>query len=248
MKLKKSLGVAPQLIRENHYYFLRRPVYYQRMDTKKEEIPRSRSTHSERATRRANTRELLIRLGMELFTQQGFQATGIDQIMLQGKISKGSFYHFFPSKQGFGLAVIDAYAHYFNRKLAKSFDDVALTPIERLAAFTHDAMRGMEKFMFMRGCLVGNLGQELGGLDDTFRTKLEAVLQGWQNLTQRLLEQALLVGELPATSDCKALAEFFWIGWEGAILRAKLTRSNAPLESFSHFFLSTACLQLPNIS
>jgi len=193
----------------------------------------------ERAKRRGDTREMLVRTGVEIFTERGFQATGIDEIRQRVNVPKGSFYHFFPSKKAFGLAVIDEYERYFERKLARSFDN-SRTPLDRLAAFAEDAMRGMRKFNYQRGCLIGNLGQELGGLDDDFRDRLEKVLQSWQHSTQRVLEDAVAAGQLPARSDCKALAEFFWIGWEGAILRAKLTRSDEPLNRFYALFVSTA--------
>lgn len=199
-----------------------------------------RVSRAERAVSRASTREVLVRCGTEIFTERGFQATGIDEIRQRVNVPKGSFYHFFRSKRDFGLAVIDNYAQYFDRKLARSFEDTALTPLNRLVAFAHDAMRGMMKFKFQRGCLVGNLGQELGGLDEGFRERLEAVLQAWQRRTAVCLEAAVEAGELPPASDCAALAEYFWIGWEGAILRAKLTRSNDPLEKFLAVFLATA--------
>lgn len=201
---------------------------------------RKRVGRSERAQGRASTREVLIRCGTEIFTERGFQATGIDEIRQRVNVPKGSFYHFFESKREFGLAVIDNYERYFERKLARSFDNTELKPLARIEAFAHDAMRGMEKFNFQRGCLVGNLGQELGGLDDGFRERLEAVLQSWERRTCACLQEALAIGELPAGTDCAALAEYFWIGWEGAILRAKLTRNNDPLEKFLAVFLATA--------
>jgi TetR/AcrR family transcriptional repressor of nem operon len=208
------------------------------MDKKESPVPRVSRT--ERAQARMSTREVLVRCGTELFTERGFQATGIDEIRQRVNVPKGSFYHFFQSKHDFGLAVIDNYARYFERKLARSFDDTSLTPLERLTDFAQGAMHGMEKFKFQRGCLVGNLGQELGGLDDVFRARLEEVLLSWQARTCQVLEDAVAAGQLPADSDCAALAEFFWIGWEGAILRAKLTRNNDPLESFFVLFLTTA--------
>lgn len=200
----------------------------------------ARVSRAERAQARMSTREVLVRCGTEIFTEKGFQATGIDEIRLRVNVPKGSFYHFFQSKHDFGLAVVDNYAAYFERKLARSFDDPSRTPLERLTDFAQGAMRGMEKFKFQRGCLVGNLGQELGGLDDVFRARLEQVLQSWQARTARVLQDAVDLGQLPAGTDCAALAEFFWIGWEGAILRAKLTRNNDPLERFLARFMAAA--------
>ncbi|MNP86712.1 Transcriptional regulator AcuR [compost metagenome] len=46
------------------------------------------------------------------------------------------------------------------------------------------------------------------------------------------------MGELAAEADCEELAAFFWIGWEGAVLRARLTRDNVPLDVFIRGFLA----------
>lgn len=199
-----------------------------------------RISREERSALRRDTRAVLVRCGTEIFSERGFQATGIDEIRARVGVPKGSFYHFFASKHAFGLAVIDNYAAYFERKLERHFADKSLTPLARLTSFAEDAKTGMQKYDFQRGCLIGNLGQELGGIDSEFRERLESVLQSWQRMTADCLEQAVTAGELPATCDCQALSEFFWIGWEGAILRAKLTRSNEPLDRFFGIFTASA--------
>ncbi|HEH9248493.1 TPA: TetR/AcrR family transcriptional regulator [Pseudomonas aeruginosa] len=201
---------------------------------------KSRVSRSSRAEQRQDTRALMVRCGIEMFTERGFQASGIDEIRSRVGVPKGSFYHFFESKQTYGLVVIDAYAEYFERKLQQHFSNLSLSPLARLRSFTEDAKQGMQRFQFQRGCLIGNLGQELGGIDDVFRDRLEAVLQSWQRLTAACLRDAVAVGELPGSTECDNLAEFFWIGWEGAILRAKLTRNNDPLDRFFAVFLITA--------
>jgi TetR/AcrR family transcriptional repressor of nem operon len=189
-----------------------------------------------RAKKRVDTRTTLIRLGTEMCTERGFQVTGIDEILKRAGVPKGSFYHFFASKREFGEAVIENYAEYFARKLDRLLSDPERRPLERLAAFTQEAQEAVAKYHFRRGCLVGNLGQELGALDDAFRHRLEAVLLSWQKRTARCLAEAMAAGDLPAGSDVERLAEFFWIGWEGAILRAKLSRSTAPMEHFAEIY------------
>jgi TetR/AcrR family transcriptional repressor of nem operon len=191
-----------------------------------------------RAKRRFDTRTALIRFGTEMCTERGFQVTGIDEVLKHVGVPKGSFYHFFSSKREFGEAVIDNYAQYLSRKLDRLLSDPKRRPLERLAAFTREAQQGVAKYQFRRGCLVGNLGQELGGLDDVFRRRLEAVLLSWQKRTAQCLAEALHAGDLPAGSNVDRLAEFFWIGWEGAILRAKLSRSVAPMKNFTEIFFA----------
>lgn len=191
-----------------------------------------------RAKRRFDTRTELIRLGTEMCTERGFQVTGIDEVLKRVGVPKGSFYHFFSSKRDFGEAVIDNYAEYFARKLDRLLSDPKRRPLERLAAFAREAQQGVAKYQFRRGCLVGNLGQELGGLDDVFRHRLETVLLSWQKRTAQCLAEAALAGDIPSNANVDRLAEFFWIGWEGAILRAKLSRSVAPMKHFTEIFFA----------
>lgn len=179
---------------------------------------------------------------MELLTERGFHAMGIEEVLSRVGVPKGSFYHYFDSKQAFGEMVIDAYAAYFNRKLDRILNEANGKPLARLREFVAEASDAMTRYAFQRGCLIGNMGQELGGLNDAFRGRLESVLQSWQTRVAICLAEARQAGDIAPDQDVHALAEFFWIGWEGAILRAKLTRSVAPLERFSQLFFSRVCV------
>ena len=200
---------------------------------------RSRATAKSRSIQSRDTRDALIHCGTEICTERGFQITGIDEVLKRVGVPKGSFYYYFESKHQFGEAVIENYAQYFQRKLDRILGDASQPPLKRLRLFVEDAERGMAKFGFQRGCLVGNLGQEFGGLENSFRGQLESVLLSWQATTAACLRQAAAKGEIVCSeSEADRLAAFFWIGWEGAILRAKLTRSAEPLKLFADLFFS----------
>ena len=94
------------------------------------------------------------------------------------------------------------------------------------------------KEMVRRGCLIGNLGQEMAALPDNFRERLNAVFDDWERRLARCLEAAQQLGQIPAAVDCTQQASFFWIGWEGAVLRAKLERSAKPLDIFARGFFT----------
>lgn len=184
------------------------------------------------------TRESLLRAGLELLTEKGFSASGLDEILRRVAVPKGSFYHYFSSKEQFGSELIARYDDYFLRKLDRFLTDETLSPVRRLRAFMADAKAGMARYDYARGCLVGNLGQEMGALPEPFRAQLQNVFIGWQARVERCLRAAQELGEIPRTADCRTLAAVFWIGWEGAVLRAKLDRNPAPLELFGEFFLA----------
>jgi len=191
------------------------------------------------------TRAQLVRVGIEILTEQGFNGTGIDEVLRRVSVPKGSFYHYFRSKDAFGEAVIAGYGEYFARKLERLFGDAGQPPLARLRAFVEEAKRGMRRYAFRRGCLVGNLGHEMAGLNEPFRAQLSALLDGWRDRLAVLLGAAQAAGELDAREDAPALAEFFWTGWEGAVLRAKLARSVEPLDQFADAFFRRVLRQGP---
>ena len=200
-----------------------------------QDLPRSLQ-----AKARGETKMALIWCGTELLTERGFQITGIEEILSRVGVPKGSFYHYFKSKQDFGIAVIDNYVDFYDEKMSRIFDDTSYSALERIQRFVDEGKDGMTRYEFKRGCLIGNMGQELASLNDEFRMRLEAVLISWEARLKVCLDLAVASKELPEHSDTTALSNFFWIGWEGAILRAKLTCTTAPLDQFATMFFSLA--------
>ena len=190
------------------------------------------------AKQRGDTRSAIIWCGTELLTERGFQITGIDEILSIVGVPKGSFYYYFKSKREFGVAVVDNYVQFYAQKMALLFDNPQRTPLQRVQDFVDDGKLGMAKYDFKRGCLIGNMGQELAALNEEFRERLEQVMQTWEARVTALFQLALERGEIAQSHDPESLSQFFWIGWEGAILRSKLTRSVAPLDHFSQIFFN----------
>lgn len=202
-------------------------------------IKRRRGRPPKDQTGLSDTKAILIRSGIEVLTEKGYSATGIDEILRQVGIPKGSFYHYFNSKEAFGIELIKSYSAFFKHKLDKCFSDQTISPIERLKLFFDDAQQGMAKYDYRRGCLVGNLGQEMSALPDSFREQLKNVFIDWQLKIEAVLEEAQSNRDISTKLDCKQSAYLFWIGWEGAVLRAKLDQHPDALHAFSKFYLNS---------
>ncbi|MBL8482375.1 MAG: TetR/AcrR family transcriptional regulator [Rhodocyclaceae bacterium] len=172
----------------------------------------------------AETRTAVVRAGVALLTEQGVTATGIDQVLKQVGVPKGSFYHYFGSKDAFLREVIHAYGDYFGRKLARHFEHSDLPPLQRIESFVADAAAGMARHDFRRGCLAGNLGQEVGALSDELRAAVVATFADWEARLAHCLSLAQARGDIAADADVRELATAFWTAWEGAVLRARLER------------------------
>ena len=183
------------------------------------------------------SRKALIRAGLAQLTERGYVAVRIDDIVAQAGVTKGAFYHHFSGKPAYGAALIDEYDTYFLARIAQSLCRTDLRPLQRLANFAAQAEAGMARHDFRRGCLIGNLGQEMASLPPEYRARLIAVLQGWQALTTDCLRAAQDAGHIAPEHDPDALSALFWTGWEGAVLRAKLERTPIPLRAFASGFL-----------
>jgi TetR/AcrR family transcriptional repressor of nem operon len=202
-------------------------------------IPRKRGRPPKVEGNHREARDALCRAGVAALTEKGFSATGIDEILKSVNVPKGSFYHFFDSKEAFGAELIALYAHYFARKLDQFLQDESLPPLQRITAFCQDAENGMTRFGFRRGCLVGNLGQEMGALPESFRALLSSILLEWQAKLEACLKAARRAGQIPPHADCARWAAYFWIGWEGAVLRAKLEHQAQPLRLFADMYIKS---------
>jgi len=184
-----------------------------------------------------DTKAELIRSGLEELTENGFASSGIDRILKKVGVPKGSFYHYFVSKEAFGLAVIDSYANYFAKKLDACLLDEPTPPLMRLSNYVDNAKVGMSRFQFKRGCLIGNLGQEVDLLPESFRPILIEVFLSWQLRVANCFKAAQICGDLAKDADCDLLAECFWIGWEGAVSRARLMQDTKPLDNYFKQFI-----------
>lgn len=192
---------------------------------------RPRRSHAERGEQRQDTRERLLRAGIAAVLERGWAASGVDAVLRSAGVPKGSFYHYFPSKDEFGYAVIDAYQAYFLRRLARCFGDPAARFETQLQAFLDESLEGMARHGWRRGCLIGALGQELAGLHEGFRVRLLDSLGQWEERLAAALARAQARGEVATPLDAVRAARGFWAAWEGAVLRARLARDGAPLRA-----------------
>ncbi len=179
-----------------------------------------------------STREEIIRRGAALIHAQGFNATGIKQVLDAAGVPKGSFYFYFKSKEDFGLAVID-YFRDFSRAMAdKYLTTDGLPPVEKLSRFFDAYTDLFTKMDLCRGCPIGNLMQEMSDQNATFREKIREVYFEMQKGIRQLLEEARSRGDINADMDTLQTAQFIIDAWEGAIMHMKLVKDTRPLTVF----------------
>ena len=186
-----------------------------------------------------NARDKIIATGVEMVAISGFNATGIESVLKAAGVPKGSFYHHFGSKENFGIEVINLFAESYAQKLHTFFDDKSIEPLERIRNYLEHSIEHLTQENFSKGCLIGNLGQELADQNERFRDRLAEIFCDWLNIFADCLRQAQQAGTLNPLLDAQNLASFLLSGWEGAILRAKVMRSPEPLKQFVGILFAT---------
>jgi TetR/AcrR family transcriptional repressor of nem operon len=186
--------------------------------------------------KRIHNKEDIIQIGLNLVLSRGFNATGVEAILKQANVPKGSFYNFFSSKEAFGLAIIDKFVAGRVEVLNPIFSDESLPPLERVKKSFETLIAIFEGDDCFKGCLLGNLGQEMSDQFENVRQRLEESLQMWIKWLTTLLLQAQKEKRIPANLDVEMLAENLISSFQGALLRSKVKKSPEPLRNFIHLY------------
>lgn len=168
--------------------------------------------------------------GRELFSRQGYNATGIQQITDLAGVPKGSFYNHYASKEAFAAAIVSQYAE----MLRDSWTEMmAAAPPEPMAAIRYAFGKKIayhERATCRSGCLVGNFAAEMAEASPLCRDEMASAMAGWRERLAELIAAAQAAGEIRADIPAATAAALFWDTWEGALLRMKVDNSTAPLK------------------
>jgi len=175
---------------------------------------------------------MLLEAGKKTFLEKGYNNSGIETILHAAGVPKGSFYYYFHSKEDFGLKVLDQFAVCYDQQLDRILGDTSTPPLNRLRNYFETVFGKLESDQCRKGCLVGNLSQEMADQSEAFRARLEEIFESWVDRYAKCLLEAQQAGEIGSNLDIRELAEFWLNSWQGAVLRAKTMRSTAPLRTF----------------
>lgn len=183
------------------------------------------STVRQRDLQAEVTRERILEVAAEEMYRVGYQAASIGEILKKLGMSKGGFYHHFPTKQALGYAVLD---ELFAKLVAKYWDeplaaDQPLVAVIELLKWSGTVLAG-ENLQY--GCPINNLAQEMSPLDEGFRQRVEAVYRDWHNRLTQALERAQHGGQMRADADAACVAAFVIATKQGATGLAKNAQNN----------------------
>ena len=179
---------------------------------------------------RPSVRPQIVQAGLRVFLRGGFGASSVQDITEEAGVPKGSFYNHFESKEALGAEIIDLYAE--GGELRQVLADQSLPPLERLRRY-YDALTAMYRELgFTRGCLLGNFSAEISDSMPLMRDRLLAVFRRWTDEIAQVISEAQAQGQVSRDTPADELAAFLLDAYEGAVLRMRVERSDAPLVRF----------------
>ncbi|MFN8678283.1 MAG: TetR family transcriptional regulator C-terminal domain-containing protein [Thermomicrobiales bacterium] len=185
-----------------------------------------------------STKQRLIDAGLRMLLEQGYNSLGIQALLDATHTPRGSFYHHFRDKEDFALQVLDAYMTGVHAGLDECLGDQSRPPLARIRRFFELTQESFQQEGYL-GCLMGGLGQELSGVSEVFRSKIDWCLSSIAERLATCLSEAKQRGEIPETCDVQELADLLVNCWEGAALRSRLRRHPAPLTAMLDFCIAS---------
>lgn len=178
-------------------------------------------------------KEYILEKGKSLFRTQGYNKTGINEILKASEIPKGSFYNFFKSKEDFGLQVLTHYSEemiaFIESMLVK---DKSKPPLERLKYFYQTVMTANKEEQCLKGCLLVNMTTEMGGISQNFAKAAKDHYQKWIHLIAACIAEGQEKGEINRNYEANELAAYIHNNFSGALVMMKSKRDTSSLNLF----------------
>ncbi len=178
----------------------------------------------------SDTRAHLLAIGYQLIAQKGFTAVGIKQILDTAGVPKGSFYHYFASKEAFGEAIIEHYFdNYKNRLEAITAEKISAQ--QKIYNYFQNWYDTQQKGCDHEKCLVVKLSAEVADISETMRKALYAGYQQTINWIAVQIKAGWAAGTIPHPDNIVAetMAKCWYFAWLGASLVAKISQTDTPL-------------------
>ncbi|WP_026258812.1 TetR/AcrR family transcriptional regulator [Uliginosibacterium gangwonense] len=180
---------------------------------------------------RPDTRQHILDCGQLLVASKGFVGVGLSEILSSAGVPKGSFYHYFASKEVFGCALLETYFDSYMARLDGLFARPGLTAGQRMELYFQRWIETQFSEDYAERCLIVKLAAEVSDLSEAMRT---IMMKGTERILGRLTEcisEGVAEGSIKsalAPADC---ATWLYEAWLGASLLTKLRRDRSVFDA-----------------
>jgi TetR/AcrR family transcriptional repressor of nem operon len=180
------------------------------------------------------TREKILQAAGALFHEFGYNGTSVQDIVRKAGVPKGSFYNYFKSKEELAIAASDVFYPY-----ALAFLDLQNTssPVTRLRKYFQLTLKEMQRYEYVRGCLVGNFASEITNATPALKKRVTEHLDEATRRIAVVVSQAQEMGEINPEVSTMDLSRFILNSLYGAIFRSKTDRTERPMKLLQKFAL-----------
>jgi TetR/AcrR family transcriptional repressor of nem operon len=181
-----------------------------------------------------NVRSHILDTGLEIIAHRGFTAVGLAELLAAAGVPKGSFYHWFASKEAFGEAMLDRYFEDYLQRLEKVLSTPDRDARERLLAYFSAWLKSQSPCGDGQPCLVVKLAAEVSDLSEVMRLSFFRGTRRVEDRISRVVEEGLRAGTF-TNLEPAGTARLLYSTWLGATLLAKISRTDEPLENAEGF-------------
>lgn len=177
-----------------------------------------------------DTRQHLLDTGHRIMAVKGFTGVGLNEILQAASVPKGSFYHYFKSKEQYGQSLLEDYFRHYLANMDERFAVTGNTARERLMGYWQKWLDSYCEPCEEQKCLVVKLSAEVADLSEPMRLTLR---DGADQIIQRLagcIEQGQRDASLPHGDSYQTATALYQL-WLGASLLSKLHRNSRPLDN-----------------
>jgi len=188
-------------------------------------------------TRQENpaTREKLLETAQHLMLAKGYTATSVEEICESANLTKGSFFHYFASKEDLGKAVLDRYIDTMFQAVQNAPFSKKRDPLQRLYGYIDFMIQVAKDPARRSGCLLGNFAQVLTDTHPEIRAQCAAHFSLWAEKLKQELDAAKAVYKVKGL-DTGSLADHFIALFEGSLMLAKTRQDlNVIANNLFHF-------------
>lgn len=158
-------------------------------------------------------KEEVLKKGLSLFCQKGYNALGVDEICKVTKMTKGAFYNAFVNKENFLIQALKKYGDVNAERLTKQLSDKTISPTKRLIDL-YDFMFEVQPQNQYTGCMVNNIMSELGVnnsiIAETTKDEYSKFLEALIPCITEAQEREELNGEITALQIAELLHSSFY--------------------------------------
>ncbi|MBI4355247.1 MAG: TetR/AcrR family transcriptional regulator [Candidatus Omnitrophica bacterium] len=182
------------------------------------------------------TKEKLLDAAQTLMLGRGFPATTVDAICDEAGVTKGSFFHYFESKEALGKALLERFAACAQQMIEEAPFQRQPDPLQRVYGYLDFTIALSKDPKHSQGCLLGTFAQELSDTSPEIRRCCANSFARWVANIQRDLDAARRRYAPKAPIDTKSLAEHLIAVMEGSIILCKAQRDPRVVErNLGHF-------------